>query len=235
MIKVTQMAQAKSKFSTILFDADNTLFNFDVSQGLSNMLHYFGLSQTEQDLILFKTLNKKSWREYEDGKITALDLQNKRFAPWALQLNIPASQLNQFFLEEMAKLSTPLDGAYDLLCQLITHPFKLGLVSNGFVKLHHERLKRTKFNKFFDDIIISEEVGCAKPDPIIFKTALDRLGVSDINQVLMVGDNINADIHGALSLGICACWYNPSHASKPTHIHPTYQIKHLLELIAIVS
>jgi putative hydrolase of the HAD superfamily len=62
--------------------------------------------------------------------------------------------------------------------------------------------------------MVSEEAGVSKPNPLIFRMALDRLGVSAADAV-MVGDAWIADIMGATRAGIRAVWFNPRHAPVP--------------------
>lgn len=82
---------------------------------------------------------------------------------------------------------------------------RLGLVTNGTSKGQREKLKRFNIEKYFELILIDTEVGISKPDPGIFKLALDRLELKS-DQVWMAGDNLIWDIQGPKKLGIYTLW-----------------------------
>jgi FMN phosphatase YigB (HAD superfamily) len=85
------------------------------------------------------------------------------------------------------------------------------------------------------EIVISEEVGAAKPDPAIFDVAFARMGWPDKARVLMVGDSLTSDIAGAAAYGIDACWFNPAGKERPAGVNIRYEIQRLDELLRIVG
>lgn len=82
----------------------------------------------------------------------------------------------------------------------------------------------------FEQVIISEEVGCQKPHPGIFDYAFTNLAISNKSKVLMVGDSLTSDIQGGNKYGIDTCWFNPSRKTNTSGIQPTYEITSLMEL-----
>lgn len=91
------------------------------------------------------------------------------------------------------KFSTPLPGAVSLL-NAIRGNAKIGIITNGFSALQQVRLERTGLRDYFDLLVISEEVGVAKPNKKIFDYALEQAGNPDRSRVLMVGDTAESDI-----------------------------------------
>lgn len=91
----------------------------------------------------------------------------------------------------------------------------MGIITNGFTSLQQTRLERTGLRDHFDLLIISEEVGVAKPDARIFDYALAQAGNPDRARVLMVGDTAESDIRGGVNAGLATCWFNPINASCP--------------------
>lgn len=217
-------------YDCILFDADNTLFSFDQDSALKQILSNHGVKHIDDAVLDYKTLNKQLWRRYEANAITLNELQADRFMPWSNHRR-EAITLNEKFLLTIATLSRPLTGAEFLLKQLKrTNHAKIGLISNGFTLLHQHRLKKTGFAQYFDHVVTSEDAGIAKPAPHIFKLALQRLGVDKTAKVLMVGDNINADIHGAAQLGFDTCWINKNNMPDKTTKPATLKANSLDEL-----
>jgi HAD superfamily hydrolase (TIGR01549 family) len=90
-------------------------------------------------------------------------------------------------------------GAEETLQSLEDHGFKLGLISNTHWRWLPE--KKEEIKRYFDVITLSYEHGYAKPHPSIFKTTLDRLGVSP-GKCLHVGDDPIADVWGARQAGM---------------------------------
>ena len=216
-------------YEWILFDADDTLFHFDAFRGLQSMFGRFGIEFREQDYQVYQVVNQALWLDYQRGTITAQQLQRQRFNTWAKQLNILPQELNHAFLAEMAEISTPLDGAVNLL-NTLKGKIKLGIITNGFTELQQIRLERTGLHKHFDLLVISEQVGVAKPHPAIFEHALSQMGHPAPENVLMVGDNPESDILGGNHAGLDTCWLNMHNKPTPEGIVPHYQLASLSEL-----
>ncbi len=222
------------KYTWILFDADDTLFHFNAFDGLQLMFTQFSVKFTDTHYQEYQTVNKLLWVDYQNGLINAQQLQRQRFTDWALKLNVEPEQLNSAYLAAMGTICVPLEGATSLL-NTLAGKVKLGIITNGFVELQEIRLERTGLKKFFDILVISEQVGVAKPHPTIFDHTLKLMGNPNRNQVLMVGDNPDSDIIGGINAGFDTCWLNMHKKSLPENIKPTYQVASLAELEALLN
>ena len=100
-----------------------------------------------------------------------------------------------------------LPGALDLVRELAKR-FPLALITNGIAAVQNKRFAASPITRYFKSIVISEEVGIAKPDPRIFRPALEKLGV-EAADVLYVGDSITSDMAAARNAGMDFCWVNP--------------------------
>jgi putative hydrolase of the HAD superfamily/5'-nucleotidase len=221
-------------YEWFLFDADDTLFHFDAFSGLQLMFSRFCIKFTQQDFQEYQLVNQPLWIEYQNGNITAQQLQYQRFNPWAEKLQVSYQELNSAFLTAMAEICTPLDGALSLL-DTLKGKSKLGIITNGFVELQQARLERTGLKEHFDLLVISEQVGIAKPHRGIFDHAFSAMGEPDRKQVLMIGDNPHADILGGINAGIDTCWLNVDNKPLPEGIIPRYQVSSLRELASLSS
>ncbi len=221
------------KYPWILFDADDTLFHFDAYQGLKRMFSGLQVVFDEDDYIRYQQINKPLWVDYQAGRISATDLQVTRFSEWAARLAMDAAHLNSRFLAAMAETCTLLPGAAELVRGLRGKAM-LGIITNGFTELQTARLLRTGLHDAFATVVISEQVGVAKPDRRIFDHALALMDDPPREQVLMIGDNPHSDIRGGLAAGIHTCWFNPSGHAAPDGIRPHYQVSHLSELDSLV-
>lgn len=211
------------RYQWVLFDADDTLFHFDAYSGLRNMFSGYGVDFAESDYRAYNEVNKPLWVDYQDGRISAQQLQQQRFNNWADRLQVPAAHLNQAFLSAMADICSPLHGAVDLLDALRGRA-KLGIITNGFTQLQRARLQRTGLCAHFDVLVISEEVGYAKPHVGIFEHAHALMGQPERSSVLMVGDKVETDILGGINAGFDTCWYNPAGLPAPDGVVPHFQV-----------
>lgn len=111
--------------------------------------------------------------------------------------------------------------------------FRLGLISNGPSDLQRYKLKLFDLEREFDPIVISGEVGIAKPDPKIFRHALELAKVSP-SEALYVGDSPTYDIVGAKSVGMKMAWVNRNGLPvKTLESKPDFVMRELREILTL--
>ena len=217
------------KYQWILFDADETLFHFDAFKGLQLMFSRFGVDFDQDDFSHYQRVNLPLWVDYQDGLITATQLQNRRFQLWADKLQVTTQRLNSAFMTAMADICCLLPGAQELIAAL-KGKVNMGIITNGFTELQRVRLDKTGLKDVFSPLVISEQVGIAKPDLGIFEYALTHMGDLQREHVLMVGDNPHSDILGGMNAGFDTCWLNSDALALPDGIEPSYQVSSLMQL-----
>ncbi|WP_042145249.1 MULTISPECIES: pyrimidine 5'-nucleotidase [unclassified Pseudoalteromonas] len=217
-------------YKWVLFDADETLFHFDAYQGLKLMFEKFDIEFSIDDFEIYQRVNQPLWVEYQNGDITAQQLQHNRFNDWSNKLSVSTQTLNSEFLHAMAQICKPLDGAKELIHYLSTK-VKMGIITNGFTQLQTVRLEKTGFKDVFSTLVISEQVGVAKPDIGIFEYAFRTMGEPNKSDILMVGDNPHSDILGGINAGIDTCWLNIDKQARPEGITPTHEVHSLWQLL----
>jgi len=123
----------------------------------------------------------------------------------------------------------------ELLAELRRH-YRLAVVSNfDYSPTCRAILEREGIAELFDTVVVSDEVGWRKPKPVIFETALGRLGLRPA-EALFVGDRADIDVVGARSVGMPTAWINREAAGLPEHIPaPDFEIRDLKELRTILS
>ncbi|WP_411359366.1 pyrimidine 5'-nucleotidase [Pseudidiomarina salilacus] len=221
-------------YDWLLFDADETLFSFDAFVGLQHMFQAYGVTFQAHDYSEYQALNKPLWDAYQAGQIDAKSLQRQRFEQWAAKLEVSADELNSAFLTAMVHICKPLEGARELLEKARTAA-KVGIVTNGFTELQEARLQQTGLRDLVDLVVISEQVGVAKPDPRIFDHALQQMQQRARERVLMTGDNPHSDVLGAQRSGLHACWLNRRAEQFPLAEPPHFTVTSLPELQAVLS
>jgi HAD superfamily hydrolase (TIGR01549 family) len=114
--------------------------------------------------------------------------------------------------------------------EVLARNYRLAILTNGLQVVQRARLARSAIRDHISDIIISEEIGCAKPAKAYFDAAFARLGQPSKREVLMIGDNWVSDIQGAVRYGLDTCWFNPRHQPHPDDSGVTFEVASLREL-----
>lgn len=227
------------KYEVILFDADETLFDFRRSEreAFQNTMLEFAIAYDEAyHLKVYQEINRVIWKEFEDGLITQKKLKTERFQRLSdqLQTGFDPDKFAESYLRHLAGASFLYEDSLELV-QSLYMDYRLGIVTNGLADVQHGRIGRSAIAPYFADVVISEEVQVSKPDPKIFALALHRLQYTDKSKVLMVGDSLTSDIQGGINFGMDTCWLNTGRSVNTTAIRPTYEIAGLLELKTILA
>jgi 2-haloacid dehalogenase len=222
-----------TRYAWLMLDADGTLFDFRRAErfALDEIQQRLGLEPSEEVREIYHAINATLWKEFEAGILNARQVRDRRFEDLLKKLDIVGDSrvLSEAFLGDLVRETRFLDGAQALL-ERFKHKIGLVLLTNGFADVQRARIARLGLEDTFDHVVISEEIGIAKPDCAIFETALKRMGHPDKHSVLIVGDSLSSDIAGGSRVGIDTCWFNPEHHPNETGVEPTYEISHLSEL-----
>ncbi|WP_186648326.1 YjjG family noncanonical pyrimidine nucleotidase [Fluviispira vulneris] len=228
------------KYEFILFDADDTLFDFNKSQEIAfrETVSHFAISyHTDALYSEFKKTNRVLWQDLEKQLISENDLKFLRFKRIFDAHNIKQdpSTFSEFYLKKIAK-STHLKVGALAICQFLKEAkIKIGIITNGFENIQKSRFSLSELNPYFDFVTISEECGYRKPHAEIFNIALNKFGCAQKENTLMVGDNLEADIIGAQEFGLDSCWYHPQGGKPHKDITPTFIIQNLMEIKRIIN
>jgi len=228
----------KKHYPWLCFDADGTLFDFTLAEKLALKNAFLALSLAYEDpyLGVYQGINHQLWQALEKREITPDILQVRRFELLleALQIASSANHMSDAYIEHLGNCAEMLDGAYEVIDTLRKNS-RLAIVTNGLQKVQRNRLARSLIRDHIDELIISEEVGAAKPKAAFFDAAFARIGSPPKSDVLIIGDSLSADMQGGVDYGIDTCWYNPSGAPHPGNLAITYEISHLRELLTLID
>jgi len=231
-------------YELLLLDADETLFDFKRAEAfaLEGAFTERGLVATPETVARYDAINKEIWRRLERGEIDQATLKVERFALLFAGLggSLDAADFSELYLEWLGRGSFLLPGAEEL-CAHLAAKYRLAIVTNGIAKVQRLRFEASPIRRHFGAIVISEEVGAAKPQPAIFARACEAMGVSDKSKVLMIGDSLTSDIAGGAAFGVDTCWLSPNHATvgggaqaMAQGLAPTYVVRDLAELRALL-
>ena len=235
------MQAVSDKYKHIFFDLDHTIWDFDknAEETLYELydiyrLDEIGLPSAAIFIQTYTRNNHQLWAEYHTGKITKEELRETRFRRTFLELGVKPELLPVAFEDDYVKLcptKTNLFPHAHQTLQYLQGKYTLHLISNGFKESSEMKIGNTNIGRYFEQVIISENVGVNKPDKAIFEHALHVAGAKK-NESLMIGDSLEADVYGALNFGMDAIYFNPFNAHKPDDV--PLHITHLKELTLIL-
>lgn len=226
-------------YEVIIFDADETLFDFKKSEreALKNTILEFDMEYDENyHLKVYKEINTDIWREFEEGVITQEKLKVERFRRLSNKLNFEFDEVKfaKSYMKHLSYASFLFDDSITLI-QSLSKNYTLIIITNGLKDVQDKRIRKSIISRYFEDIVVSEEVELAKPNPKIFEYALNNINYTAKDKVLIVGDSLTSDIQGGINFGIDTCWFNPNKTVNKTGIKPTYEISNLMELKNILE
>lgn len=227
------------KYEVLLFDADETLFDFKKSEkyAFENSIREFNIDYDENyHLKIYEEINKKIWLEFEQGLITQEKLKVERFKRLSKEINIPFDELefSKSYIGHLANASFLYDDSIKVI-EKLSIDYKLAIITNGLKDVQSKRIGQSVIAKYFDTIVISEDVKVSKPNPKIFEIALNNLNFKDKSKVLMIGDSLTSDIQGGINFGIDTCLVNFNKSENLSSIKPTYEISNLLDLFKVLK
>lgn len=225
-------------YTHLFFDLDHTLWDFETNskETLHELFVRHRLNETlTPDFQLFYEKyafhNKRLWHRYNHGFIRQDELKWKRMWHTLLEFKIGdesfARQLSQEYLEILPSKKALFPHTAELLQYLTQKNYKLHLITNGFEKVQWRKLENANISKYFTTIVTSETACCLKPHKEIFDFAISKAGCC-YAEGIMIGDNLDADILGAMNAGMDTVFVN--HIREETKLKPTHIIYHLKEL-----
>jgi 2-haloacid dehalogenase len=232
----------KKHYPWLFFDADGTLFDYNRAEATAfrKAFEYLPFHFEDGYLDVYQKINRELWKALERHEITPAVLRVRRFELLleALQLSGSADDLNIAYVEQLGLCTDLIDGACEVL-QTLSESSRIAIVTNGLEAVQRSRLRRSSIYPFITELIISEEVGAAKPHPAFFDAAFSQIAARNErppkSDVLIIGDSLSSDMQGGVEYGIDTCWYNPAKERKPESLPITYEIEHLSELLEIIE
>ena len=225
-------------YTHLFFDLDHTLWDFDnnAKDALSDLYTSFSLETRAIDSfeLFYKTYLKHNailWDRYEKGYITTEELKWRRMWRTLLDFKIADEKLSRelagSFLDILPTKKLVFEYTFEILDYLQSKGYQIHLITNGFEKTQRSKLQHSNLTPYFNQIITSEISNSVKPKKEIFEYAIKKAGCK-MQEGIMIGDNLKADIMGAQSAGMDTVFAN--HIKVACEIKPTYIINHLREL-----
>ena len=231
------------QYQYLLFDADNTLFDFTQAEYLSfrDTCSACNVRYSDELYQQYSVINDRLWKLLELRQIRLDELKIERFRQLLVAVGYAdnettleqACSMRDSYIEHLSRQTCLIDGAEEI-CKKLSEQYTLYIVTNGISKIQRSRFGKSVLKPYFRDLFISEEIGVGKPAVEYYDHVLRTIGCNDKNSYLAIGDSLSSDCAGAIRYGIDICHYNPSGTSDNSNLPLTYTIKHLSELEAIL-
>ena len=207
------------RYKDLFIDFDDTLYDTHGNAviALKETFEVFHLERYFEDPNVFYdaywAANIDLWSRYSKGEIDRPYLIVERFRrPLSMGVGLEVTEplcleMSDVFLDFCSSKPGVIDGAHELMDYLRSRGYRMHMTSNGFHEVQYKKLAACGLRDYFDTIILSEDAGVNKPSPQYFDYALKVSG-ADRQTTLMIGDNLNTDVIGALNAGINAMLVN---------------------------
>jgi putative hydrolase of the HAD superfamily len=225
-------------YHDLFFDLDHTLWDFETNAKetirdlfITHRLHETVTADFDFFFDKYSFHNKRLWHRYNHGFIKQEELKWKRMWHALLEFKLGdetlAKKLSAEYMEILPSKKALFPHTDEVLTYLRNRKYKLHLITNGFEQVQWRKLENAQIGSYFSTVITSEAACCLKPNKEIFDFAIGKAGCC-YNESIMIGDNLDADIFGAMNAGMDTIFVN--HINEETTLKPTHIIYHLKEL-----
>lgn len=212
-----RMTDMNRKLPIVLLDLDDTILDFHAAERRALRLAFeqLGISTDERILDRYSVINKYCWEQLELGRRSREQILTDRFCMLFEEEGIAVSgaQAQAVYEGHLCEGHFFVPGAPELL-ETLRGKYRLFIISNGNIKTQAGRLASAGISPYFENIFISEAIGCNKPSVEFFERCIAQIPDFDRRRAIVVGDSLSSDIRGGINAGIMTCWFAP-HGKAP--------------------
>ncbi|MBR6513278.1 MAG: YjjG family noncanonical pyrimidine nucleotidase [Clostridia bacterium] len=207
------------KYTTILFDSDDTLLDFKASehQAIYRAFEQADLPFDEEKRSVYSHINHGLWKALERGEITTEKLLCERFRLLFERYgyDYDPARMNDLYFRCLSETAFTMEGAVEIL-EYLYGRYELDIITNGVGYIQTTRLDNADIRKYIRHLFISGEIGASKPDKAFFDYVLSHIDEKDRSRILVIGDSLTSDIKGAINVGL-DCVYIGTEPNEATY------------------
>lgn len=228
------------KYKAILWDIDETLLDFKKSEkyGITTCFKTRGLYIDDKIVERFSVINESYWKRLEKNEITKIEVLRGRFHQLFEELGITDVDVESFRTEYeqlIGEVWYYKENSLQILEYLQKRSYRQFAVTNGTKAVQERKIKGAGFDKIFENVFISDEIGTPKPQKAFFDHVLEHIGELQKEELLIVGDSLTSDMKGGVENDIDTCWYNPYNKVNEGLLPITYEIRKLNDILDILE
>ncbi len=205
------------KYTTILADLDNTLFDFNAGEKKSLPLVFkkFGFEFNNEIQQTYIKENTRLWHSYENGETDMNGVLDNRFRLTMKHFgkDIDGHEWDMYYRSLLCECCELMPGAHSFCKALKEAGLRVFVVTNGVEKTQISRLTRSGMLGYFDGVFTSQRIGARKPDHAFFDYVANHIDGFSPTETLVIGDSQATDVKGGHDFGLDTClvtWGNPS-------------------------
>ncbi|WP_353778878.1 YjjG family noncanonical pyrimidine nucleotidase [Winogradskyella sp. 3972H.M.0a.05] len=202
------------KVKHVFFDLDHTLWDFDKNSALAfeKIFQLHDLKINLDDFLgAYEPINLDYWKLYREERIKKPELRYGRLKDSFDSINHEISdtiinQLSEDYITHLTTFNHLFDNTMYIL-EYLKANYELHIITNGFEEAQQKKMNTSGISTYFKTVTNSEQAGVKKPNPYIFDFALKSANAKN-DESVMIGDNLEADVQGALNIGMDAIFFN---------------------------
>ncbi len=204
------------KYKDLLFDADNTVFDFSACEKKSffESAKRIGIKADDDAYKHYTVFNSMLWEMLERGEIDSDGVQHNRYFKTLEYMGLEtelADVWNAEYEEGLAESAILYDDSAECL-EKLSKKFRLSMITNGLERVQKSRYQIANLGRYFENrLFISGEIGYSKPDKRFFDFVENSLDGFEKTSALVIGDSLTADIAGAINSGLDAVFIDRNH------------------------
>ena len=235
-------------YKKILFDLDNTLVDDDENRRYAIKQILLDRNETEinNKIENFIDIDNQYWRDRAQGKIKdpykfknnedkTRWVRAQRFIKFFKDISFEeAVEINNKYINYLSKNIVPIKNSQEILRYLYEKQYEIYIVTNSPEKVVNDKLGKINVQKYIKETFSAEEAGHMKPHNVFFEKFFKKTGINKMDDVIIIGDELEKDILGGIKIGIDTCWVNIKKLENKTKFKPNYEINDLIELKKIL-
>ncbi len=226
------------KYTTLLFDVDNTLLDFDANEAESfrSMLLELGETYTDEMYQTYKRINSGLWKKIEKKEISLEEVLNNRFAMLMKHYGreVDGTRWEKTYRRYLNRGIQQIPCVHQVLAEL-KKTYRLYVITNGLEETQEFRMEHSGLSQYFSDFFISGRIGANKPSKEFFDYVKAHIPGFQQGKTLVIGDSLTSDIKGGSDAGMDTCWFTRDRQAQYEDVIPTYVIHELPDIFSVLG
>ena len=202
------------KVQHVFFDLDHTLWDFEKNSGATFKSIFKELNfefSLKVFLDFYNPINHYYWKQYRENMISEVELRYLRLEKTFEAMKVPFTpslleRVAELYIQQLSTHTQLFEDTISTL-EYLSSKYTLHIITNGFELVQQRKLENSGIACFIKTVLTAEKIGVKKPHPTIFLSAMKTAEVLP-EHAMMIGDSLEADIQGALKLGMQAIHFN---------------------------
>ena len=227
---------SSGKITDIFFDLDHTLYDFEANAKATfeDAFREYNVVLSRDFMEVFTPINDAYWQKLTHNQVSRETLRYGRLKDSFDVLGVSVDDeiiyaISDYFIKNLSTKGKVFPGTFEIL-DYLQPKYHLHLITNGPEEVQQQKLEVTKLKPYFKTMTTSEKAGVKKPYPEIFEFAL-KSAQTQASRSVMIGDNLEADVEGAINAGLEAVFFNEKKIANPKNFVEIYHLEQIKNIL----